>query len=101
MEKTEFKGTKGKWKLLSTYIKKEWVNITSDKDIIARTFYGDAEPMVTKKEAQANALLISKAPEMLEMLNELIHAFEGKNLNGFQEERLSEAKELIKEAINI
>lgn len=56
----EFKGTKGKWELyfddrsLEKYIKTE-------HKFIARVGFGN-------EENNANALLISKAPEMLEML---------------------------------
>jgi hypothetical protein len=39
-----------------------------------------------------------KYDEMLAMLEELIHAFDGENLHSYQEERLEEAEQLIKEA---
>ena len=63
----EFKGTKGKWKL-STSITygRQMVDLGEFKgsvDVWCHT--GDS---MTKEEAQANALLISKAPEMLEAL---------------------------------
>ena len=64
----EFKGTKREWSIRNVYIEKSWVNITSDKGIIARTFYGNLEPIITKEEAIANAQLISAAPDLLEAL---------------------------------
>jgi hypothetical protein len=108
----EFKGTKGKWRIKDISVEREWVNITSDKDIIARTFYGDKEPIVKKKEAKANALLISKAPEMLEMLNKFVEAIENEEIvikenfdnDGFENcgNRLyNEFKQLIKESTEL
>lgn len=90
----EFKGTKGKWKIKNQNNERLWFNIASDKDIIARTFYGDAEPVVTSEEAHANALLISKAPEMLEMLKRLIQP-------DLDISDLIEAENLIKEATEL
>lgn len=65
---TNFKGTKGKWFIQNISYIKNWINISSDKGIIARTFFGEEEPIVDEKEAEANAKLIACAPEMLEML---------------------------------
>ena len=53
---SEFKGTKGKWIVFSNAKYSDVVKIKSDKG--SPTF----------RENEANALLISKAPEMLEML---------------------------------
>jgi len=94
----EFKGTKGKWKIKNQNNERLWFNIASDKDIIARTFYGDAEPIVTSEEAHANALLISKAPKMLEMLGKIIkeHETDTKSWS-----TTLEIKQLIKEATEI
>ena len=78
----EFKGTKGKWSIKNISEQRAWINITSDKDIIARAFYGELEPIVTLEEATANAQLIASAPEMFEMLkkvNDFI--IENKNKN--------------------
>jgi hypothetical protein len=92
----ETKFTKGKWKLAEN----EYGYYTSVRNL------DDSRKVCVSRvnnqiESNANLLLISKAPEMLEMLKELIHAFEGENLHGFQEERLSEAKQLIKEATEL
>lgn len=94
----EFKGTKGKWKIKKRknncfYIKAEsWSNFCQ---VYTITDGG----MNTNKVAKANALLISKAPEMLEMLK-LFY-----NTNSGHEITLSElqdkAGKLIKEATKI
>lgn len=57
----EFKGTKGKWVLLTGY-KSCGVSIGNRSTMV---FSNDCE------EDLANALLISKAPEMLDMLNKI------------------------------
>jgi len=59
----EFKGTKGKWKINSA--NKQEVNSING---IAISDCGWSI-MITNEEKLANTLLISKAPEMLEMLN--------------------------------
>ena len=67
---SEFKGTKGKWKIkdikstLETEINSSEYRIAKVKHYKGKYFNDPIE-----KEAKANALLISKAPEMLEMLN--------------------------------
>jgi hypothetical protein len=65
---SEFKGTQGKWTSLKpqdgngfVYVNNEYLTTGT-----IATCYGDGE------EPQANALLISKAPEMLEMLERII-----------------------------
>ena len=63
----EFKGTKGKWYL-------------SNSDTILRSENGSeicdySGYKTAVEEDKANALLISKAPEMLEMLNECYKYF--------------------------
>ena len=88
----EFKGTKGKWKA---------------KEINSRFAVGSKENgainfidcwrqgiggIKTDEEAEANALLISKAPEMLEMLKWLLS---GQNIDN------SEIEQLIKQATEI
>ena len=67
----EFKGTKGKWKILPTSEYRKWVNVTSEKGVIARVFYGEAPPVVYKEEAEANAKLIAAAPYLLEVLQNI------------------------------
>jgi len=61
----EFKGTKGKWVINSRASR----NVRCNDLTIANCSQGqDGESELQEK---ANALLISKAPEMLEMLNNL------------------------------
>ena len=95
----ETKFTKGNWHKLSVIYEKKWINITSDKGIIARSFYGDKKPIVNQKEAEANALLISKAPEMFEMLEKwsILNTEHYKDLQGF----ILETKKLLKEATEL
>ena len=62
--------------------------------LIARTCYA---PL-----SNENALLISKAPEMLEMLQWFVYNFEGVFHEGTEtDNKVNEAKELIKQATEI
>ena len=88
----EFKGTKGKW-----------VAWLGDKQTTSSVKIGSMEIELEidydnkLDEERANALLISKAPEMLEMLKEVKRRLKG---NGFPS--LTETiEELIKEATEI
>jgi hypothetical protein len=81
----EFKGTKGKWEVT---VSSEY---SGDYSIFAEN--GSA----TSFEDKANALLISKAPEMLEMLNKVCEKLKG---NGFPMLQ-NEIQQLIKEATEI
>lgn len=68
----EFKGTKGKWdyKYINSDLRPtEWYSIQSDKGDVLRRDSNESDFKL--KEMIANAILISKAPEMLEMLNEI------------------------------
>ena len=104
----EFKGTKSKW-----YINR-FGNVVTENEEVAYM------PSLTNKEyKEANALLISKAPEMLDMLEELCEnlAFQLDRLGVCGEgdgigrkadvesyggtELLHKAKQLIKEATEI
>jgi hypothetical protein len=89
---SEFKGTKGKWTSFKpqdgngfVYVNNEYLTTGT-----IATCYGDGE------EPQANALLISKAPEMLEMLKELIS---GNRL--LLETDYKKIEQLIKEATQL
>ena len=93
------KYTEGKWKVKDHICERKWVNIESNKGIIARSFYGVEKPIVTENEAKANAKLISKAPEMLEMLEETLNEWGTDNYIGtYHYEKI---KQLIKEATEI
>jgi hypothetical protein len=92
---SEFKGTKGKWTSFKpqdgngfVYVNNEYLTTGT-----IATCYGDGE------EPQANALLISKAPEMLEMLKKLVERLEENDLGRLN--AVSQAKQLIKEATEL
>jgi hypothetical protein len=83
----EFKGTKGKW-----YINR-WGNVTSENEEVAYM------PSATFNEINAaNALIISKAPEMLEMLTNTKTYLEQTQGNSAV---LEDIKKLIKEATEL
>ena len=87
---SDFKFTKGKWKLQKDN------SITSegyDKVLVAQICSANNND----EERQANALLISKATEMLEMLQ---HVSDKLNGNGFPSLQF-EIDELIKEATTL
>lgn len=91
----EFKGTKGKWTIEKDKEYSTLHNIWSDAEsilvsgtLIARTCYA---PL-----SEANAQLISKAPELLDALYELVCAFENNALKN-----VDFAKALIKEATEL
>lgn len=90
----EFKGTKSGWKLS----KDNQFTIFSEggKNISTVMF-----SPIQDNERKANALLISKAPEMLAMLNELISIATNYHTESEIQDRISEAKQLIKEATEI
>lgn len=97
----EFKGTKGKWQ----------VSQPDGKSITAKSDNGIGYEVVVvqggfmskySKIAKANALLASKAPEMLEMLKILIQDIEEEG-NYFRQTGydIEEAKKLIESATTI
>jgi hypothetical protein len=88
---TEFKGTKGKW----TVSELNFDEIKSESGFsIADVWDMGIERFPNPDEANANALLISKAPEMLEMLGKCISMLG--NVGEF--EMAKEIQHLIKEA---
>lgn len=114
---TNFKGTKGKWKVRGEYR----IDIITDND----KAFGIVD-FGTEQEAfladypieqwKANALLISKAPEMLEEIQESLidiqilrdqiakeseinHRFEG--MAGIMDNWINRKKQLIKEATEL
>ena len=86
----QFKGTKGKWSAWGQdmVIAKEDI----EDDVIC------IKPQIksSQKNWEANALLISKAPEMLEMLNDILEAQDsGETFHSYKIEQLiKEATEL-------
>jgi len=87
----EFKGTKGKWEINP----KASRNVRCNNLTIANCSSGQNGE--NEIEEKANALLISKAPEMLEMLNKVCEKLKG---NGFPMLQ-NEIQQLIKEATEI
>jgi len=88
----EFKGTKGKWKLNQNI--HVWCNGTKVSDC-SNTTQSTVYRTKGFDEMKANALLISKAPEMLEMLKYFV---ENNMLSAHGDEL---AEQLIKEATEI
>ncbi len=101
----EFKGTKGKWRVKHSQTKEAFNiigSVAGGKFKIARCPYIN-QPTLSKEwndkekeEAKADALLISKAPEMLEMLNKT-----ATRLVGVDDLMRSAIEQLIKEATEI
>ena len=91
----EFKGTKGKWEISTD--NEEGILITSkhpqNRDIL--TIWKYDVTFLENQEAKANALLISKAPEMLEMLEKIMKTYD----KGTQ--TYLDCQKLIKEATQI
>ena len=90
---TSFKGTKGKW-LSHKYV---FATIISEDGVLVASCGGRTSNVNPEKlilEQESNALLVSKAPEMLEML-EKVKSILG-NVGEF--ELAKEIEKLIKEA---
>ena len=81
----EFKGTKGEW-------------VQNGENGI-HTWQGRCIALTYNENCRANALLISKAPEMLEMLKALVNGYELIDLG--ETSVVLEAKKLIKSATEI
>ena len=125
----DFKGTKGKWKYKVIYGKKRpkitvQIPIREDfyQELVLGTI-GEDDCTVAScccREEHANALLISKAPEMLEKLSEIVNILDIKCTDGcvnktwgdFQngngedvgleiDKFIKDTKQLIKEATEI
>ena len=99
---TNFKGTKAKWFVEQDSYSNGWIAITSDRDSdydrMVCTIYGPLTNVlgVLPEKTLANALLISKAPEMLEMLEEIIKTqlLGGSTIESKIEKLIKEATEL-------
>jgi hypothetical protein len=106
-----FKGTKGKWVVYNYQGKGGVIDILpKNEDIntsqqIAQVFnrveVGISSNGLSKNSTQveADALLISKAPELLKMLELLVDRMEENDLGNFS--AVKRAKQLIKEATEI
>jgi hypothetical protein len=97
---SEFKGTKGKWKCIFTSDLKRAIRTNGG---ILMTFWKpmmysnqDERYELELKETQANQLLCSKAPEMLEMLKSCVLVFDQLGMK-----EPTGVTELIKEATEL
>jgi hypothetical protein len=88
---SEFKGTKTKWNKMDASRLGIPFIIYNEKEETIFQCYGE--------DAKANALLISKAPELLEMLKKLVERLEENDLGRLN--AVSQAKQLIKEATEL
>ena len=93
----EFRGTKGKWE-----------KVTADWDLNQSVFLEDTEEIICDVKSLSHnaiydALLISKAPEILEMLQKIVLMTETCNgtFEDFRERYNTEIKQLIKEATEL
>lgn len=99
----EFKGTKGKWDVGEIDPTRVWSDdpktciAWSTNEAQNRDFYIDKG----LEEMKYNAKLISKAPEMLEMLKELLIDVEEINIPSSMNDTVSRLKKLIEEATKI
>lgn len=95
---SEFKGTKGEW-TLPHFANNEaecnckYILNPMYEGCIATVEYGEYNPPL--EEAKANALLISKAPEMLEMLNNILEDYD------YARQNWEKLEQLIKEATEL
>jgi hypothetical protein len=100
-----FKGTKGKWVFEKNSLGACYI-LTNDSwkgDFIA--IVNPPTLVASQEVTEANALLISKAPEMLEMLEKVCHFIDkNKDQNymvGLLSRGVPEIKQLIKEATEL
>lgn len=99
---TNFKGTTGKW-----VFDDEEMKIKGSGDANGRTVIANVSPKMDYSRGMAtqtaNALLISKAPEMLEMLERIVDQLSSSESLNFQSdfELIEKSKELIKEATEL
>ena len=97
---SEFKGTKGNWYVYGD----KYPTIQSsntDKNIIVNypTIATINSVFISDDVVKANALLISKAPEMLEMLESIVLTWDSND--NFDEEYFNNIKQLIREATQL
>jgi AAA15 family ATPase/GTPase len=99
-----FKGTKGKWLLTHNgYYFDILILRTDKKNINASVFCSESteesgfQPKSIDQETSSKALLISKAPEMLDMLEKVVLKLKGNGFPSLQRE----IEQLIKEATEL
>ena len=93
---SEFKGTKGKWSQKFEGCEPSRVIRSDDGNKeVAQMYRYNSEP-----EQKANALLISKAPEMLEMMSDFVETCESGGVVN-TDYYVDKFKQLIKEATEL
>jgi hypothetical protein len=99
----EFKGTPGIWRV----DKRAYACVTSDSGVIANcgSRFSNVDWKKLHKENINNALLISKAPELLQMLDRLLSALDEVELSPDTTEVIvpimADAEKLLKEATEL
>ena len=93
-----YKFTKGKWQIAGS--ENTFVYALNEKGTNSFSLNINNDGRTPLEEQQANALLISKAPEMLEMIQSLIEAKNNGN-DWDSEELFIKAEVLIKEATEL
>lgn len=98
---TKFKGTQGKWTIQQSFDKKYDQPILEINSLFSDNFCtiwtGKNKGEIIHEEAKANALLISKAPEMFEILKIICPILDRYN----ELEQLEKVQKLIKEATEL
>lgn len=104
----EFKGTKGEWFIkkedLKTVMQQGNICIRStqeNRNWIAEALYNHVNKGMDLTELKANALLISKAPEMLDMLQKVNDSFLNDSATIEQIKLRNKIEKLIKKATKI
>lgn len=91
----EFKGTKGEWKIIQNHPNKQIIDI--EMNSISESDWGNLTLFNAKdcETQMANAILISKAPEMLEFIQHVYNSMpNGSSLQKKAERLIKEATEL-------
>jgi len=99
----EFKGTKGQW-IIAKIAKPNPNNDNCGAHSVhpcIDVWFSDVHSVKTKEEALSNAKLISKAPEMLEMLKYSLEALKVVTSFGATKPVIERIENLIKEATEI
>lgn len=99
----EFKGTKGKWEFGGDTIEGKLISSRHSQNRDICTIWAYDTEFIEQRECKANALLISKAPELLEMLQKVVLVTEtcSGTFEDFRERYNIEIKELIKQSTEL
>ena len=94
MEKLEFKGTKGSWKLGGNTLDGILVSVRHPQNRDVCTVWKYDDSFLENQEAEANAKLIASAPDLLEALQELVNS--NPMHDGYHEKKLKAIKAIEK-----